>query len=423
MTDDVTFEWKKYIITKGSIGKGTFSKVYYGYHKETGIEIAMKKIKFTSLQNDIKDKVISEIHILQKMDHPNIMKLYEYHFDGEYIILITEYCNNNNLDTWMKTERRHEEIIAVITQIAHGIRYMHSNHILHRDIKPENILFHNDMIKICDFGFSIIIKEHHEMMKTICGTPLFMSPEILFLKPYTSKSDIWAFGILCYMMIYRLHPYGRLTSLDEYRVKIKRPIIFIPIDIISYLVDMIKLMLSHDETMRPDIGTITYMLQSRSTDVSEVPHEVTVVEETDEPTDPSQMGKEELLHRINELQEEIFELEERSQSNSCCFGLNVTEVTGRGRTNKGYELAITNDYFTPPETSFGSGSSNAAFGSSNAAFGSGAAFASQSSGISIPRISSSRSSSTPTSFLSTSLEKLSALFHSLRSKSSSHSGY
>ena len=90
-----TYEWNNYIIEKKSIGRGSFSKVYYGYHKDTKIEIALKKILFTALQNAIKDKVISEINILQKMDHLHIIKLYEYKFDGDYILLVTEYCKDN----------------------------------------------------------------------------------------------------------------------------------------------------------------------------------------------------------------------------------------------------------------------------------------------------------------------------------------
>jgi serine/threonine-protein kinase ULK/ATG1 len=70
-----TFEWNNYIIYKQAIGKGSFSKVYYGYHKETRMEIALKKIAFSKLQDIIKDKVVSEINILQRLDHVNIMKL------------------------------------------------------------------------------------------------------------------------------------------------------------------------------------------------------------------------------------------------------------------------------------------------------------------------------------------------------------
>ena len=133
------FTWNNYIIRNGSIGKGSFSKVYYGYHKDTKVEIAMKKIQFTSLQNSVKDKVISEISVLQKMDHPNIMKLYEHRFDGDYIVLITEYCNEKDIGTWMKADHTIEETVGVIKQILSGVQYMHRNNILHRDIKPENI--------------------------------------------------------------------------------------------------------------------------------------------------------------------------------------------------------------------------------------------------------------------------------------------
>lgn len=73
-----------------------------------------------------------------------------------------------------------DEIKNVIEQIVIGIEYMHNNHILHRDIKPQNILLHDNIIKICDFGFSTMIKENNQMFNTVCGTPLFMSPELLF---------------------------------------------------------------------------------------------------------------------------------------------------------------------------------------------------------------------------------------------------
>ena len=382
MTD--VYEWNKYIIRKHSIGKGSFSKVYYGHHKETKMEIALKRILFRNLQDNIKDKVISEINILQKMDHPNIMKLYEYRFEGDYIYLVTEYCNNKDLRQWMQTEHTNEETIDVISQIVHGVQYMHQNNILHRDIKPENILIHNDVIKICDFGFSTIIKEQHQMMRTICGTPLFMSPELLFMKPYTIKSDIWSLGVLFYMLCYRLHPYGKLISLDDYRIKIKRTVIYTSIDAISYIITMISQMLSYDQDKRPDIDTIVQIITQKTCEPvqEEVKNEIVKNED---------MTKDQLLQRINELEYEIFELEERD-SQSCCFGSDSPAITGRGRTNSGYELTITNDYFTPPELQLGA--------------------------VNIPkrtpdsvRSCSFRSrSSSSGSFLSSSIEKISAFF-------------
>ena len=99
-----TFEWNHYIVNKNAIGKGSYSKVYRGYHKNTKLEIALKKISFNKLHSNVKDKVISEINILQKMNHNNIIKLYEYRFDGDYLLLVTEYCKDGDLDQWMKKD-------------------------------------------------------------------------------------------------------------------------------------------------------------------------------------------------------------------------------------------------------------------------------------------------------------------------------
>ena len=106
-TEPNSLEWNNYIINRKSIGKGSYSKVYQGYHKETKVEIAMKKILFNKLQSNVKDKVISEINILQKMNHINIMKLYEYKFDGDYIVLITEFCKDGDIGNWMKKTFSH----------------------------------------------------------------------------------------------------------------------------------------------------------------------------------------------------------------------------------------------------------------------------------------------------------------------------
>jgi serine/threonine-protein kinase ULK/ATG1 len=392
MTDAETFEWNKYIIRKHSIGKGSFSKVYYGYHKETKVEIALKKILFRSLQNSIKDKVISEIHILQKMNHANIMKLYEYKFDGDYIFLVTEYCNEKDIGHWMKSDHTASETAAIMIQITRGIQYMHQNHILHRDIKPENILIHNGIIKICDFGFSTIIKEQQQMLQTICGTPLFMSPELLFLKPYTMKSDVWSLGVLFYMMCYRLHPFGIIDSVDDYRIKIKRSVIYTTIEEIAYLITIMEQMLSYDADKRPDVDMILKSMEEKSACI--VLHNDIIT-----PVSTEDLSRNQLLQRINELEYEIFELEEQCEkTNSCCFGKSgptdpidkSPAVTGRGRTNSGYELSITQDYFTPPEIHLGAVHIPARH---------------------MPSRSFSRSNSNSSgSFLSTSLEKLSAFF-------------
>lgn len=266
-------EWREYMIKKTSIGKGMYSKVYYGYNKNTKKEIALKKILFNSLQNKVKDRVITEINILQKLSHKHVIKLYDHKFDGEYILLIIEYCNGNSLKEWMKNTHSEEEICNVIRQILLGIHYLHENGIMHRDIKPENIMFSESEIKICDFGFSSIIKEQNELFNTMCGTPLYMSPEILFLQPYDIKSEIWSLGILLYSIIFKKHPFGNLENIEQYRHKIKEKYTITydngkgeyKDEFIFKTIPIIKDMLEYKSDLRPsleniierlDIGTI-----------------------------------------------------------------------------------------------------------------------------------------------------------------------
>ena len=403
-TEPNSLEWNNYIINRKSIGKGSYSKVYQGYHKETKVEIAMKKILFNKLQSNVKDKVISEINILQKMNHINIMKLYEYKFDGDYIVLITEFCKDGDIGNWMKSHHSKEDNEDIIRQITKGVKYLHNNNILHRDIKPENILLHNGIVKICDFGFSIIIKENLQMFSTICGTPLFMSPELLFLKPYTIKSEIWSLGILFFMILYHIHPFGKLQNLDDYRIKIKNEIMYLSIDNMNHIVELIKKMLKYKEDDRPDINTVSNLLNNISDDVFEFEIDEPLSHRVNNKMSPvlesiSSLHKENnkmspvlesisSLHRVNniiemspiiepmpsslderkkifELEEHIFKLETiikeketKKTSSSCCFTFDDNElsddepyITGRGKTNKGYEnnyMNLKSDYFTPP---------------------------------------------------------------------------
>jgi serine/threonine protein kinase len=389
-TESNSLEWNNYIINRKSIGKGSYSKVYQGYHKETKVEIAMKKILFNKLQSGVKDKVISEINILQKMNHINIMKLYEYKFDGDYIVLITEFCKDGDLGLWMKSHHTKEENEDIIKQITKGVKYLHNNNILHRDIKPENILLHNGVVKICDFGFSIIIKENLQMFSTICGTPLFMSPELLFLKPYTIKSEIWSLGILYFMIIYHIHPFGKLQSLDDYRIKIKNEIMYLSIDNMNHIIELIKKMLKYKEDDRPDINTISNILNNISDEVFEFEmndlssHKLETISSLHTIETSSVLESMPLHHKIEmspvlesmpssleerkrilELEEHIFKLEtiiKEKETNktksSCCFTFDDYElsddepyITGRGKTNKGYEnnyMNLKTDYFTPP---------------------------------------------------------------------------
>ena len=79
-----------------------------------------------------------------------------------------------------------------------GIKYLHLNGIIHRDLKPANILMKNNQCKISDFGFAKNLQNDNSIMKSIVGTPLYMSPQLLKKLKYTNKSDLWSIGLIYY---------------------------------------------------------------------------------------------------------------------------------------------------------------------------------------------------------------------------------
>ena len=195
--------WNDYIIDKKYIGKGSFSKVYRA--SKDGKEYAIKKMPFSQFSSSLKKRIHNELFILQNVSHENIVKFIDFEYENENLYVIFEFCECD-ISKWIGQIPDEIELKKRLYEITKGIHYLHSKNILHRDIKPENILLKNGIPKICDFGFSAVIKDEMTMNNTICGTPLFMSPEGLFFKPYNKKSDVWSLGVMFYFLSYGSHP-------------------------------------------------------------------------------------------------------------------------------------------------------------------------------------------------------------------------
>jgi calcium-dependent protein kinase len=143
------------------LGKGSFGEVILCRDKTTNLECAVKVIAKSSVKKGVNPSaLLREIELLKELDHPNIIKLYEFLEDAGYFYLVTELYTGGELFDKIVKNKRLDIVDAARTmkQILSGINYMHHNSIVHRDIKPENLLLENEepdaMIKIIDFGLS-----------------------------------------------------------------------------------------------------------------------------------------------------------------------------------------------------------------------------------------------------------------------------
>tara|TARA_B100001287_G_C22644166_1_gene511756 strand:- start:151 stop:1377 length:1227 start_codon:yes stop_codon:yes gene_type:complete len=203
-----------YSISNNQIGHGSFSDVFIGNHKLLHFNVAIKKLNLNKLKSFQKN-FISEIKFIKDLCHPNIIKTFDHAQDKTFIYVALEYCENGTLHKFLnKRPLKEKHCRFYFSQIISALKYLHKINILHRDLKPQNILldkFNN--IKLTDFDFAKYA-DNNTVLKTICGTPLYMAPEIIKYKRYNNKSDIWSIGIILFQMITGKHPYKAKTHYE-----------------------------------------------------------------------------------------------------------------------------------------------------------------------------------------------------------------
>ena len=246
---------KKYIF-KDKIGSGNYSTVYRGTDIITCETIAIKKINKTKLPSSLISRFNKEIEILKILNHKNIIKFKDCYIDEKYICIITEYCNGSCLKGLIGNYNNEYDVRHIIKQIIEGIQYLDDVKIIHRDIKPDNILIdHNNTVKIIDFGFSVETKES-DLYSTICGTPLYMSPELLQSKEYSKSSELWSIGIIAYELFHHKHPFGTPKNIVELLGNIKKHKILYKSNISWHFLQFIDSLLQIEPSYRPLLETI-----------------------------------------------------------------------------------------------------------------------------------------------------------------------
>ena len=191
------------------LGKGASGTVWKVKNIKTGLVRAMKRI--TKIRNDTNklNEILNEIEILKNLDHPNIVKIFEFFIEADGYYIITEYCEYGELFKEIKLKGFFNEKIAanIMYQVFNAINYCHSTiKLIHRDLKPENIMiesidsengFYN--IKIIDFG-TAKIKQNNKSENKVLGSCYYIAPEVLN-KKYNEKCDIWSCGVILYILL------------------------------------------------------------------------------------------------------------------------------------------------------------------------------------------------------------------------------
>jgi len=183
------------------IGSGAFSVVRLGKTRTTPIELVAVKVVPIAFAKDVK----KEAQTMKDLKHPYILRMRELFVAEKNVYLVTDFAAGGELFSYIRDHGwLPDETVAVIgRKLLEGIQYLHERGIVHRDLKPQNVLCATSDptdIRIADFGLSKILSED-TMLKTCCGSPHYLAPEVLQCSQYDSKVDIWGIGIIVYVAL------------------------------------------------------------------------------------------------------------------------------------------------------------------------------------------------------------------------------
>ncbi|KAK9467408.1 kinase-like domain-containing protein [Lipomyces arxii] len=213
---------ENYNISQRIIGRGTFGKVFLAVDKKTQKQLACKVIE-TGGSKSRMTKARTEVAILERLCHPNVVTVYDYHIIQDRIYILEDLITGGDLFSYLVKGDvlrpvPEAEALVIVFQILKALEYLHSKNVAHRDLKLDNILLVSQQagsrIVLVDFGISKYV-DGQRRMTTVVGTPEFSAPEVGFAdvhkgrsrRGYDIKCDIWSLGVVLHILLSGISPF------------------------------------------------------------------------------------------------------------------------------------------------------------------------------------------------------------------------
>lgn len=267
------------------LGTGATSKVYEAVDSTTGKRVSVKVFDKVSMvearRSMVADgqyvpekavhrvrrrllKLVSELEISKSLDHPNIIKYLGAFETSHRICIVHELVEGSDLlEHLLENGKMAEDQAAgVFRQLLSALEYCHTRNVFHRDLKLENVMITKDLkVKLIDFGLSEVVTYPEQPLKTVCGTPLYCSPEILFLHTsaeaarngfHGGPADVWSVGVLIFALLTGCAPFDD-SDFHRLRRDVSRNHINYPAYISDKARGLLKNVLVTDSLMRPTV--------------------------------------------------------------------------------------------------------------------------------------------------------------------------
>lgn len=189
------------------VGKGSFSQVLRVQHRLTRQFFAVKLVSSDC------GAVNNELSILSRVSHPYVIRLEEVFKSSSRLFIVMEMASGGEMYDRVVAKGRYSEAEArqALRMLLNGLAYLHGIRITHRDLKPENLLYSDNRpdarLLITDFGLAHQTRSSDERMTETCGTPEYIAPEVLLRMAYTEKVDMWAVGVIAYILMSGIMPF------------------------------------------------------------------------------------------------------------------------------------------------------------------------------------------------------------------------